>query len=164
MLAAFLWGLAEATFFFVIPDVLLSFVAILDWPRTWKHVLAAIAGARAAVPHFPFIRESMFRKVSGGFRRQAWLSMLLGSVSGVPYKLYAVEAEIHQPARISSGDSAGVRRPLPAGLGWFWNGRIMAKEASRMAFFPAGHDACRPVDCFLRILLGAHSLWLNPSM
>ena len=110
ILAAFLWGLAEATFFFVIPDVLLSFVAILDWPRTWKHVLAAIAGAllggallfhwasvdsagaRAAVTHVPFIRERMFREVSGGFRRQGWLSMLLGSVSGIPYKLYAVEA------------------------------------------------------------------------
>jgi membrane protein YqaA with SNARE-associated domain len=110
IIAAFLWGLAEATFFFVIPDVLLSFVAILDWPRTWKHVLAAIAGAllggvllfhwasvdsagaRAAVTHVPFIRERMFRKVSGGFRRQGWLSMLLGSVSGIPYKLYAVEA------------------------------------------------------------------------
>jgi membrane protein YqaA with SNARE-associated domain len=110
ILAAFLWGLAEATFFFVIPDVLLSFVAILDWPRTWKHVLAAIAGAllggallfhwasvdsagaRAALTHVPFIRERMFRKVSGGFHRQGWLSMLLGSVSGIPYKLYAVEA------------------------------------------------------------------------
>ena len=34
VLAAFVWGLAEATFFFVIPDVFLSFVAILGWPRT----------------------------------------------------------------------------------------------------------------------------------
>jgi membrane protein YqaA with SNARE-associated domain len=110
ILAAFLWGLAEATFFFVIPDVLLSFVAILAWPRTSKHVLAAIAGAllggallfhwasvdsagaRAAVTHVPFVREKMFLKVSGGFRRQGWRSMLLGSFSGIPYKLYAVEA------------------------------------------------------------------------
>jgi len=110
ILAAFLWGLAEATFFFVIPDVLLSFVAILDWPRTWKHVLAATAGAllggallfhwasvdsaaaHAAVSHVPFIRERMFRKVSGGFRHEGWLAILLGSFSGIPYKLYAVEA------------------------------------------------------------------------
>lgn len=34
VLAAFIWGLAEATFFFVIPKVLLSFVAILAWPRS----------------------------------------------------------------------------------------------------------------------------------
>jgi len=30
MVVAFLWGLAEATFFFIIPDVFLSFVAMLD--------------------------------------------------------------------------------------------------------------------------------------
>jgi len=61
VLAAFLWGLGEATFFFVIPDVLLSFVAILAWPRP---------------------------RIS----RRGWLSMLRGSVSGTPYKLYALES------------------------------------------------------------------------
>jgi membrane protein YqaA with SNARE-associated domain len=110
VLAAFICGLAEATFFFVIPDVFLSFVAILDWPRTWRHFLAAIAGAllggallfhwassdsdaaRAAVAGVPFIRENMFAEVDHGFRNQGLLSVLLGSVSGLPYKLYAVEA------------------------------------------------------------------------
>jgi hypothetical protein len=110
VLAAFICGLAAATFFFVIPDVFLSFVAILDWPRTWKHILAAIAGAllggallfhwasansaaaRAALARVPFIRENMFAKVDDGFRNQGLLSVLLGSVSGLPYKLYAVEA------------------------------------------------------------------------
>ena len=105
VLAAFIWGLAEATFFFVIPDVLLSFVAILDWPRTWRHILAAIAGALlggallfhwasadSAVARVPFIRENMFAKVDDGFRIQGLLSVLFGSVSGLPYKLYAVEA------------------------------------------------------------------------
>jgi len=110
ILAAFIWGLAEATFFFVIPDVLLSFVAILAWPRTSKHVLAAVAGAllggallfhwasldsagaHAAVARVPVVRETMFVKVRQGFRDRGWLSMLLGSVSGIPYKLYAVEA------------------------------------------------------------------------
>ena len=110
VLAAFVWGLAEATFFFVIPDVFLSFVAILDWPRTSKHIFAAIAGAllggallfhwasadstaaRAAVVRVPFIRENMFAKADDGFRNQGLLSVLFGSVSGLPYKLYAVEA------------------------------------------------------------------------
>ena len=110
LLAAFTWGLAEATFFFVIPDVLLSFIAILDWPRTWKNILAAICGAllggallfhwakadfaqaHSAVLRVPFVRESMFAKVDEGFRDQGLLSVLLGSISGLPYKLYAVEA------------------------------------------------------------------------
>jgi len=107
---AALWGVAEATFFFVVPDVLLSFVAILEWPRTWKHVLAAIAGAtlggallfhwasvepsraRAAVGSVPFIRESMFTKADEGLREGGLISVFLGSVSGLPYKLYAVQA------------------------------------------------------------------------
>lgn len=107
---AFLWGLAEATFFFMIPDVLLSFVAILAWPRTWRHILAAIAGAfvggalffhwaatnpeqaRRAVLHVPFVRESMLETVDDGFRRQGLAAVFLGSIAGIPYKLYAVEA------------------------------------------------------------------------
>lgn len=107
---AALWGAAEATFFFVVPDVFLSFVAILDWPRTWRHVLAAIAGAllggavlfhwalvqplpaRAAVAHVPFIRGSMFVKADVGLRERGLSAVLLGSVSGLPYKLYAVQA------------------------------------------------------------------------
>lgn len=110
VLAAFIWGLAEATFFFVIPGVFLSFVAILDWRRTSRHILAAIAGAllggallfhwasadsaavRAAVAGVPFVRENMCAKVDDGFHNQGLLSVLFGSVSGLSYKLYAVEA------------------------------------------------------------------------
>ena len=40
----------------------------------------------------PFIRENMFAKADDGFRNQGLLSVLFGSVSGLPYKLYAVEA------------------------------------------------------------------------
>jgi hypothetical protein len=110
ILCAFLWGLAEATFFFVIPDVFLSFVACLSWPRTWKHILTAIGGAvlggallfhwaevnpggaHASIARVPFIREHMLEKVDDGFRSRGLFSVFLGSVSGIPYKLYAVEA------------------------------------------------------------------------
>ena len=40
----------------------------------------------------PFIRETMFVKIRQGFRDRGWLSMLRGSVPGIPYKAYAVEA------------------------------------------------------------------------
>lgn len=110
ILIAGLWGFAEATFFFLIPDVFLSLVALLLWPRTWKHVLSAIVGAvlggallfhlaaadqqrtRLAVARVPFIREYMFTKVDDGFRSQGLYALLSGSIGGIPYKLYAVEA------------------------------------------------------------------------
>jgi len=110
LVAAFLWGLAEATFFFIIPDVFLSFVAMLDWPSTWKHIVAALAGAllggallfhwaqadpeaaHAAIARVPFITPGMFAKVNSGLDTMGLLAVLTGSVSGVPYKLYAVEA------------------------------------------------------------------------
>ena len=108
--AAFLWGLAEATFFFIIPDVFLSFVAMLDWHSTWKHIVAALAGAllggallfhwaqadskaaHAAVARVPFITSEMLAKVNSGLDEMGLLAVLTGSVSGIPYKLYAVEA------------------------------------------------------------------------
>ncbi len=110
LIVAFLWGLAEATFFFIIPDVFLSFVAILDWRSTWRHIVAALAGAllggallfhwsqadpgaaHAAVAHVPFITPKMFAEVNSGLDKIGLLAVLTGSVSGIPYKLYAVEA------------------------------------------------------------------------
>jgi membrane protein YqaA with SNARE-associated domain len=181
--AAFICGLAEATFFFIVPDVFLSFVAILDWPRTWKDSLAAIAGAllggvllfhwassnsaeaHAALARVPLIRENMFAKVDDGFRNQGLLSVLLGSVSGLPYKLYAVEApKIHEPDRISSGNSARTRGSLPPGVGSLRRGRILVEDTPPLARFAAHQNPCGAVDCFLRILLGPHRLGLSASV
>ncbi len=110
ILLAFLWGLAEATVFFVVPDVFLSLAAILGGWRTWRHILAAVCGAllggallfqwaqvrpaqaHASVARVPFIRESMFTKVDEGLRRQGLSAVFFGSITGIPYKLYAVEA------------------------------------------------------------------------
>jgi hypothetical protein len=107
---AFLWGLAEGTFFFIVPDFFLSLAAILDLRRSWKHIVCAVLGAtlggallfnwaqqnpgaaHAAVAHVPFVRESMFTQVQDGFRKDGLMAMAIGSVSGLPYKLYAVEA------------------------------------------------------------------------
>jgi hypothetical protein len=112
---ALLWGLAEATFFFVIPDVFLSLVACFEWPRSWRHLIGAIGGAvlggallfqwaqanpssaHAAVVRVPFIREAMFEKVDEGFRSRGLFSVFVGSVSGIPYKVYAVEAPKFSP-------------------------------------------------------------------
>ena len=120
-----LWGFAEATFFFIIPDVFLSLVAVLQWPRTWKHVLSAVVGAvvggallfllaaaiqqnaRAAVIRVPFIREHMLANVDDGFRHRGLYALLWGSLEGVPYKLYAVEApRFTRESRVTSKPTA----------------------------------------------------------
>jgi len=110
MLMALLWGFAEGTVFFVVPDVFLSYVAVLTWKATWKHILAAIAGAvlagallfhwsraepeeaRSIISRVPFVTPTMIAKVDEGFRTHGLWAIFLGSISGIPYKIYAVEA------------------------------------------------------------------------
>jgi membrane protein YqaA with SNARE-associated domain len=107
---AFVWGLAEGTFFFVVPDVAISLAAMLRPKRAWRHVLAATlgglvggalmfhwavsdnAGASAAVARVPFVRAEMFEKVDAGYARHGLGAVYLGPLGGIPYKIYAVEA------------------------------------------------------------------------
>jgi hypothetical protein len=107
---SFFWGLAEATLFFIVPDVLLSLVSIFSLRRVWRHIAAAIAGAvaggalmffwaqtnpdsaRAAVKKVPFVTEAMFVLVDAGFRKSGMLAVYAGPMTGTPYKIYALTA------------------------------------------------------------------------
>lgn len=107
---AFLWGLAEGTFFFIVPDVAISLVAMLEPRRTSRHIVAAVAGsvvagmilfswssrdpgsARGAVARVPFVTAGMFAKVHASYRMRGPGAIFLGPLSGIPYKIYAVEA------------------------------------------------------------------------
>ena len=110
IILACLWGLAEGTLFFVVPDVFLSLVAILQPRRAWRHVIAATAGAllagillfgwalrdvvaaRNAVGRVPFVTAAMFTRVDESYRLHGVGAVFLGPLTGTPYKLYAVEA------------------------------------------------------------------------
>lgn len=109
LLAAVAWGFAEATFFFLVPDVLLSGIAVLDWRLALGACLAALAGALlggaimyaagrsgSRVRHFllriPGISPPMLDRVSREVAQRGQLAILLGPLSGTPYKVYAVEA------------------------------------------------------------------------
>jgi hypothetical protein len=111
---AFLWGLAEGTFFFVVPDVLLSLAAMLGTRRALRHVAAAVAGAvvagtlmygwaadslsaRAAVERVPFVRPGMFVRVDASYAEHGAWALLRGPLSGIPYKVFAVQAPPHVP-------------------------------------------------------------------
>jgi hypothetical protein len=107
---AFLWGLAEATFFFVVPDVLISLAALYRPGRAWRHVVAAVAGALVggalmfgwaardaksaadAVARVPFIRARMFAHVHASYEAHGAGAIFLGPLTGTPYKIFAVEA------------------------------------------------------------------------
>ena len=106
---AFLWGFAEGTLFFILPDVPLSFVAMFRPRRALLHMAAIVAGAllggavmfqwsshsagaRAAVAHVPAVHAAMFDRASLDLRRHGVWGVSLGPVRGIPYKVYAVEA------------------------------------------------------------------------
>ena len=46
----------------------------------------------------PFVREAMFARVDEGLQDEGALALFRGSVTGVPYKIYAVEAPGRMPA------------------------------------------------------------------
>ena len=109
---AFLWGFAEGTLFFILPDVPLSFVALFRPRRALVHMVAIVAGAvlagavmftwsahtpgaRAAVAHVPAVSSAMFEGAERDFNQYGIWGAALGPLRGVPYKVYAVEAPEH---------------------------------------------------------------------
>jgi hypothetical protein len=108
--AAFVWGFAEATLFFVVADVFWSLLVV--W-RGWRvAIFAALAAALGAVPggalmlawsaydpagllavleYFPSIDAAMI-ETAGRTLAGNWFSAILaGAFSGVPYKVFAAQ-------------------------------------------------------------------------
>lgn len=106
---AFLWGLAESVWFFVIPDVWLTLVAARGPRRAVLAVAWAVGGAltggaclyllaardpQAAarlMASVPLVFPSMATVVSTELA-DGWWAMVEGPSRGIPYKLYAAEA------------------------------------------------------------------------
>ncbi len=107
---AFLWGLAEATLFFIVPDVLLSLLALKDRRRAWIASGYAVAGAliggalmyrwaaldavhvRSLLVALPAISPDLLEQVRQQLDSLGYASLFVGAFSGVPYKIYATEA------------------------------------------------------------------------
>jgi len=109
--AAVLWGLAEATLFFIVPDVLLSYATLRRGLRAalLTGVLAVAgallggaamylwgrydpAAAEAALDRIPAIDAVMIAKVAADLGDLGTWSLFAGAFGGVPYKIFAVEA------------------------------------------------------------------------
>lgn len=110
MLLAFIWGLTEATFFFIIPDVILTFIAIHGFNAGLNGSLYALAGAMAGgavmyvwsagsrssaqrfVERIPAIQSKMMKDVEESLLQKGLIVMILGPIRGIPYKVYAIYA------------------------------------------------------------------------
>lgn len=109
--AAALWGVAEATFFFIVPDVLLTFATVRFGARAgvrlslvaaaaaalagitmwgWGH--HDIASARAAMLMVPAVGADLVERAAAEMKHWWALHLVVGAVTGLPYKLYAVAA------------------------------------------------------------------------
>ncbi|HXE76297.1 MAG TPA: hypothetical protein VNN18_11790 [Candidatus Xenobia bacterium] len=110
LVLAFVWGLAEGTLFFVVPDVLITLTAMFRPRRALLQAGAATAGAvlagalmygwasaspdsaRAAVDAVPFVEGNVLIVASLDFSYDGPKAVLYGPLRGIPYKVYAVTA------------------------------------------------------------------------
>jgi hypothetical protein len=104
------WGLAEATLFFIVPDVLLTWLAGFRSRLVWRAVAACLGGAllgglvmylaavdspermRALLELVPAINGDFIAATGAALQEQYGSRMLQAGFSGVPYKILAVES------------------------------------------------------------------------
>lgn len=107
---AALWGFAEATLFFVVPDVWISHVALRSLRQGLWAGAFALAGALAGgilvyglglrhqaallalYDHLPAISRGLIAQVGDQLQALGGVGVVLGGFSGSPYKLYAAQA------------------------------------------------------------------------
>lgn len=141
MIAALLWGFSEATLFFIIPDVILTAIAIKGFKKGFYASLIALAGALIggsimyllAVYHFDFvyqlvekvpaISEEMLEKVNRNLEGHGLIAMIVGPIGGIPYKAFAIMAPSNgigfMEFLLASVPARFVRFFLTSTLAWF---------------------------------------------
>jgi membrane protein YqaA with SNARE-associated domain len=162
---AFLWGFAEATLFFIIPDVLLGAVALFApraAPRVLTYTLAgALAGgaltygvsselqpsrSKALLDGVPTVNNTAIRRVEREMRDDGARSIVYGPLRmGTPYKLYARAAAVEDEGLgsfILWSIPGRLERMLPVTLlaalvGLFARRRIAARPGTVFALYGA---------------------------
>jgi membrane protein YqaA with SNARE-associated domain len=110
LLIAFLWGFAEATAFFIVPDVYMGFVALFKWRRGVSAAFGSLIGAmlggavmylfaannptgmNSFLTHIPLIDTALVNDVASQTQAHGVAAVLSGPVRGTPYKIYAAQA------------------------------------------------------------------------
>lgn len=109
---ALLWGFAEATFFFIVPDVWISLVALSSLhdglAACGYSLIGAILGgiimyrwgkvdlkaANDFMVHIPAIRPKDIQEVRASLQKSGVFAVLLGPLLGIPYKIYAANSSV----------------------------------------------------------------------
>ena len=109
---AFGWGLAEATFFFIVPDVLSTRLVLTDRRAGFAACGWSLAGALAGgcllfvlgrnpeaaarllsvCDAIPGIQPAVIAQAGQGLDQHGAAALFGGFVAGIPYKLYAIQA------------------------------------------------------------------------
>jgi membrane protein YqaA with SNARE-associated domain len=110
IIIGFVWGFAEATAFFIVPDVYLGFVALFNLRRGLQVTIAALIGAMVGgsviyilatnnpsgvnlfLTRVPLIDSALVNDVANQTHSQGLVAVLTGPVKGTPYKIYAAQA------------------------------------------------------------------------
>jgi hypothetical protein len=151
-LVGFLWGFAEGTLFFIIPDLVITFTALFSLKQSLKQLGAVLAGSllggwliftlaardypatRRAVGGVPFVTPRMFEATQRNYESSGLWTLGQGPLSGIPYKVFAVEAPAHAsllPFLLASIPGRLGRLALPWALfaaAGFWLKRRIAKQ------------------------------------
>lgn len=156
------WGFAEATLFFIVPDVLLTLVALYSLRRSIKLVafilLGALVGgtvmfyqgakdparAQVIVLHVPFVSMAMFTKTHAGFERDGIWTLAKSPGNGIPYKVYCAQASRYAgwPSFIAISALARLERFAPFWLAAAVFGFAFRKQIKRRPWFPTAVHAC----------------------
>lgn len=146
---AFAWGLAEATFFFIVPDVLTSRL-VLRKPRAgFVACLCSLAGALlgglflfflgrqpemlpplvVAIDWLPGISPALMEKARLGLEQHGLAALFTGVLAGIPYKLYATlsgAAGLGVGAFVLASAAARlIRFLLVTALTWFAGAKLL---------------------------------------
>jgi membrane protein YqaA with SNARE-associated domain len=107
---AALWGFAEATLFFIVPDVWLTVIAVWSLRKASMVCLFALLGALTGgalmygwgymapgmalttLERIPGIHPDMLLAVAAALREYGLLAPFWGPIHGIPDKIYAVQA------------------------------------------------------------------------
>src|SRR5262249_43624483 len=156
------WGFAEATLFFIVPDVLLTLVALYSFRRSIKLVACILlgalaggtvmfylgaknpAGAKALVLRVPFVSDAMFTKTQAGFQSDGIWTLAKAPGNGIPYKVYCVQTSQYAgwPAFIAMSALARLKRFAPFWLFAGAVGLVFRKRISRRPDLAAVVHGC----------------------